>query len=303
MQIKYTFSGHETFICKHFWLKKGYDFIKQGGKFSAENAVISLGVGKNMVSSIRYWLKAFGLTDEDVPQAIADFLLGEDGRDAFIEDIGTIWLLHYSLIKTGKASIYSLFFNEFIRKRRADSFTKAQLHEFLKLIGEEGTFLYNEKTITSDISTLVRNYLKPKKEKSNIEDNFVGLLIELDLIRKTEKYKTEFGDKADNSNKEESYEVVVDNKDDLPYQIVLFAILEQLKENKGNSISFNNLLNEKNSPGRIFILSAEGLFEKIEEITRNYSAIVYSETAGNKELQVKEPFNKFEILDAYYKSI
>ena len=25
---KLTFSGHETFHCRNFWLKKGYDFIK-----------------------------------------------------------------------------------------------------------------------------------------------------------------------------------------------------------------------------------------------------------------------------------
>ncbi|RYG02779.1 MAG: DUF4007 family protein, partial [Chitinophagaceae bacterium] len=23
---KYTFSGHETFHCRHLWLKKGYEF-------------------------------------------------------------------------------------------------------------------------------------------------------------------------------------------------------------------------------------------------------------------------------------
>ena len=31
-----------------------------GGNFNASDAVIALGVGKNMVSSIRYWLKVFG---------------------------------------------------------------------------------------------------------------------------------------------------------------------------------------------------------------------------------------------------
>ena len=27
MNIKYTFSGHESFPCKSLWLKKGYDFV------------------------------------------------------------------------------------------------------------------------------------------------------------------------------------------------------------------------------------------------------------------------------------
>ena len=52
--IKLIFSGHGTFKCKTHWLKRGYDFICDGGNFNAEDAVIGLGVGKNMVSSIKY---------------------------------------------------------------------------------------------------------------------------------------------------------------------------------------------------------------------------------------------------------
>ncbi|RZJ86878.1 MAG: DUF4007 family protein, partial [Hymenobacter sp.] len=58
------FQGHDTFLCRNNWLKKGYDFIQAGGNFNDADAVVQLGVGKNMVTSIRYWMKAFGLTDE-----------------------------------------------------------------------------------------------------------------------------------------------------------------------------------------------------------------------------------------------
>lgn len=54
------FSGHETFRCKTHWLKRGYDFICNECNFNDEDAVVRLGVGKNMVSSIKYWMKAFG---------------------------------------------------------------------------------------------------------------------------------------------------------------------------------------------------------------------------------------------------
>jgi len=60
-KTKYTFSGHESFQCKSLWLKKGYDFMSQNKDFNAADAVVDLGVGKNMVSSIRFWMKAFGL--------------------------------------------------------------------------------------------------------------------------------------------------------------------------------------------------------------------------------------------------
>lgn len=49
-----TFSGHETFPFRYAWLKKGLDgLIKKPTLFTSEDAVIDLGVGKNMVRSIR----------------------------------------------------------------------------------------------------------------------------------------------------------------------------------------------------------------------------------------------------------
>lgn len=59
---KLVFSGHESFHCRPLWLKKGYDFIYSKGKFNEPTAVVELGVGKNMVSSINYWMKSFVLT-------------------------------------------------------------------------------------------------------------------------------------------------------------------------------------------------------------------------------------------------
>jgi hypothetical protein len=71
---KPIFSGHETFQCRHLWLKKGCDFVKSGKVFGAEDAVVELGVGKNMVTSIRYWMRAFDLLEGN-DQTIRDHVL------------------------------------------------------------------------------------------------------------------------------------------------------------------------------------------------------------------------------------
>ncbi len=106
------FSGHETFICKHFWPKKGIDFLQNGNSFSDEDAFVKLGVGKNKVASIQYWIKAIGLVDSDEkPTQLAEMIFSVDGYDPYLEDIATIWLLHYLLITSNIASIYSIVFN------------------------------------------------------------------------------------------------------------------------------------------------------------------------------------------------
>ncbi len=290
------FSGHDSFVCKTFWLKKGFDFIRQNQRsFADEFAVVDLGVGKNMVTAISYWLKAYGIVDWN--NELTEFgnrLFNNNGYDPYLESIGSIWLLHYSLIKTNKASLYNLFFNDF-RKGRFE-FTKEQLSNFLlRKVEAAGRGNISTSTISTDIAVFIRNYNK-KDTKSNkdVEDDFSNLMVDLQLLT-SEAVKN-----ADN-RLVEWYHMTSDIRFDLPYQIVLFTILEN--ENYGNSISFHELHTGFNSPGCVYALSEDGLYQKLHEISNHFHEdIVYKETAGVRELQFKKTAkpNKWQVLHDYY---
>ena len=292
--MKYLFSGHESFICKHFWLKKGYDFINENGDFQYETAVMDLGVGKNMVNSIEHWMKSYGLLDKS--NSITEFskkiFRERGGLDSFIESLATNWLLHYSLIITNRSSLYNIFFNDF-RKGRTD-FTKEQLLSFMKRQIEDEAKSVNDNTLNNDISVFIRSYLKPsyKDTKIEIEEDFLSLMIDLDLMK---SYKSENAE----GKIVEWYQVENKIQVDLPAEVVFFAILDN--PNYGKSISFQELLNGFNSPGVIFALNEEGLYNKLDTIVNTYKGITMSETAGIRELQLKTTFNKWDIINDYYK--
>ncbi|UII20847.1 DUF4007 family protein [Fulvivirga ligni] len=275
-----TFSGHDTFHCRHFWLKKGYDLTAQNKPFN-DDAVLNLGVGRNMVTAIRYWLRAFDILNEsDELNDLAKKIFDDKGWDPFLEDEGTLWLLHYQLAKKQHASIYNIIFSE-LRKFRPE-FT---LKHFLDFIDrEKGEF--NQNTLKKDFQVFQRTYLATKDEK-DLEESLSGLLTELGLVREIKREKKSY--------------LNIENKKrpELPYQIVLFAILDN--EDYGNSISFRSFYNEKNGIGNIFALSEDGLFEKISQITENYKDITFVNEAGVRELQFKS--NKpaaIKILEDYY---
>ena len=289
------FSGHDSFICKNLWLKKGYDFVQKKGKsFNDELAVVDLGVGKNMVNSINHWLTSFGIIAKSGITNIGHYLFNDNkGKDPYLESIGSIWLLNYNLIKTNAASIYNLFFNEF--RTNKPIFTKQQLADFiqrkLNALEQKGT---NINTIGADITVLIRNYLNPelRNKKIDIEDEFSSLLIDLQLM---DSYQSEnaLGENV------EWYSVEGNLRIDLPWQIILFTILDN--DNYGKSIPFYELMNSLNSPGNVFVLNEEGLLDKIEDMTNRYRReIIYSESAGIKELQIKGQLDKWKILDEYY---
>ncbi|MGB3507947.1 MAG: DUF4007 family protein [Microcoleaceae cyanobacterium] len=58
--VNSVFARHETFHQRFGWLKKGFDAAQNNPEvFLKEDATVHLGVGKNMVRSIRYWCNTF----------------------------------------------------------------------------------------------------------------------------------------------------------------------------------------------------------------------------------------------------
>lgn len=189
---RYCFCGHESFLCKAQWLKKGYDFASTGHGFNQPDAVVRLGVGKNMVASIRFWLRAFGLIDATGVRGIASYLFDDaTGRDPYCEDVNTLWVLHYRLVTAGVASLYGLVFLEFQRQSR--EFDREQLLAFVrrKCDSPEQRTAFNENTVRKDISVLLRSYSPPAALKS-IED-FGALLLPLGLLRRRGSAREVYG--------------------------------------------------------------------------------------------------------------
>jgi hypothetical protein len=286
MSKKYTFSGHESFQCRHLWLKKGYDYINQGKSFNDEDAVVILGVGKNMVSSIRFWMKSFGiLTQEDKLTHFAHKLLADDGYDPYLEDEASLWLLHYQLVSNEFASTYSIVFNEL--RREKIEFTKENFVAFVKRKSEfEKNFNPNPKTLQEDFSVLSKMYLRSDAQAKDKEDSFSGLLTELNLI------------KSYNKGKDELFMIENNERPEIPDEVILYVLLNN--KSFDLSINLNNIEQDYNSIGSVFALNRPGLLSKIESLGSKHSYIVYNDQAGIKELQFKKKPSAVSILDKYY---
>ena len=239
-----------------------------------------------MVSSIRFWLKAFNIIDyKDIPTEFGMRLFDdENGYDPFLEDEASLWLLHYHLVKNGFSSIYSIIFNEFRKEKLF--FNKETFVNYMKRIGESNPDLnLNENTIAKDFIVFANLY-KSDPESKDVEDSFSGILSEIELLKTTGK------------GKDEQFFIENSERDNLPELIVLYAILDNL--NYGNSISLNSLEFDLNSPGSIFALNRSGLMNKISEIVSEFKDVTFTDQAGVKELQFKNKADAYTILDTYY---
>lgn len=134
------FSGHQTFVARNGWLEKGVRLIQDDpGGFLAADSVVRLGVGKNMVESIKYWCLQTGLVEDgDKPSTmrctdLGRFLFGDGdtpGVDPFLEDDASLWLLHYQMVAHAPLSTWSMMLNHYnksaFRKKDADAIKMAE---------------------------------------------------------------------------------------------------------------------------------------------------------------------------------
>ncbi len=289
---RYKFSGHETFQCRHFWLKKGYDFVKSGEAFKSKEALVKLGVGKNMITSISHWMKAFKVADNESGELtkFGHYVFGEEGKDPYLEDIGTLFLLHYNIMTNPQqASIYQMTFEEF-RKTRIDSeFTAELIFDFVtrKLKKEQEAF--SEKSLQNDVKVFLRTYeTSSKRGSKSIEDDFSSVLIELDLI-----------DPIQNTfiNGEQVCRIKYNERDDLDKLIYLYAILDQFEGSESVSVKeIQSAVSDK------FLCNREGTEEKLNALSEA-GYIVYKQDAGRKEVQLKNKLSKWDVLNKYYGNV
>ncbi len=288
-QTKLTFSGHDSFHCRHLWLKKGYDYIKKGKKFSDNDSVVELGVGKNMVASIKHWMKAFDLVDEndELSELSHKIFNDENGWDKYLEDDATLWILHHNIVKKGYATTYNWIFNE-LRKEKIE-FTQKNFFDFVnRKLQSKNIRPISPNTINSDFSVFIKMYLRTDKQNNDKEDTFSGILTELDLIKELTKDKSAY--------------FLIENKEreDIPEEVLLYAILSD--ERFDRSVNVRSLEIEDNSIASIFAITRTGLISKIESIANNkqFSFVRYSDHAGIKELQFEEKKNPLDVLKNYY---
>ena len=281
---KPTLSGHETFPLRYGWLKKAFDAIEQSpaegdnrSVFTGDDAIARFGVGKNMVASIRHWARFAGITDDTLGKKriettpLGKLLFGSDGIDPYLESPNSLWLIHWHLSGHPEKTTWFWAFNHF----SALSFERDNLvQNICGLVGDRGWSRTSEATIRRDVSCFLRTYAAlPAAGQANYEDALESPLIELGLI------------KSDGTR--DGFRFVRGPKPTMDVGVFCYAVTDYWSESSSgaNTLSFEALMHEPGSPGRVFMLDENSLIELLDQLDSHTDGIYrWSETAGLKQL-------------------
>ena len=181
-----AFGRHESFPLRFGWITKGLEALADDPKiFTREDATVVLGVGKNMVGSIRYWLQATRIAHRDPktnilkPTPLAEIVFGDDG-DPYLEDEGTIWLLHWLLASNPReATAIYWFFNHFHKPAFTTEEAVTGLTDFAK---RELSTRTSATTLKGDAQLVLRMYSRTTASaRITLEDALDSPLAMLDL--------------------------------------------------------------------------------------------------------------------------
>jgi len=274
------FSGHETFPLRYGWLKKAFDAVAKTedipnikSVFLDDNAIAQLGVGKNMVASMRHWAAAVGFINKNGTQTteLGKLLLGSNGLDPYLEYPSTLWLIHWHLCGHPEKTTWFWVFNYFY----GESFERDHLVSGLeKLANDRSWKNVAIATIRRDVECFVRTYAaKAPTAKTVYEDALECPLAELGLIKPI--------------GKRDGFRLVRGAKSSLGKGVFLYALLdfwESFSPNT-NTLSFEAIAHEPGSPGRVFLLNENDLFDYLIEINEHTDErYKWSETAGLKQV-------------------
>ena len=278
------FSGHETFPLRYGWLKKVFDAIRESEGlednrtvFTGQNAIARFGVGKNMVSSMRYWAAASGVIQDNAKKGhiattpLGRRLLSDDGLDPYTENPATSWLVHWHLCgreaKTTWFWAFSYFPHIFFER-------ETMVNAALKLAKDRQWKRASPTTLKSDVTCFIRTYASSYTQgHGSGEEALESPLTELGLIRQV--------------GRRDGFRFAYGEKPSLGMGVFSYAVHDFWSRHNPNAqaLSFEALAHEPGSPGRVFLLHENDMVNRLGSLGQfSRGAYEWSETAGLKQL-------------------
>jgi hypothetical protein len=282
-KIKIRLQGHEKFALRDGWLTKGLSIIdKRPDAFLGSEGPDLFGIGNNMVKSLRYWMKAFKLIEEN-PGVGAK--LSELGKiilqnDVYLEKNFTLWILHSQIAKNiADATTWYMFFNKCnVIDMEKDEIEKILYREISQYVMGQP---FSENSLKNDVDVLLNMYSK-NKVNSDPEDKSQSPFANLGLVKNTENLYSQTSPK----------------RRDIDEWVVLYELAEMMRDK--NEISIERVLNGTCGISHIYQVKpvlANELLDRLDAA----EYIRVDRTAGLDMIYRTKAFTTESVMADYYK--
>lgn len=251
------YGQHQSFYLRDRWLSKVIRHLKTDERFFYDKeAFEKMGLGKNMVKSLRYWVVATGVVEEvlndqrkkihritNLGHLIFEF-------DRFIKYQETAAILHYQMVKQKEpSSSWYWYFNYY----KESIITKDHLLKDLIIwVQENEKKNVSEQSLKRDIDCLIKLYTAGQSTNDPEE------VIQSPL----NKIKLVVEEKGIIYKKNTSLA-------DIGLGALMFVLLDYKQRNGISNISVDDLVSEKTLWGKVFNMKRSSIVNALNELTNH----------------------------------
>jgi hypothetical protein len=292
----YTFARHETFHVRDGWLFKGLEAVQADAcALYARDAHHGLGIGLNMLKSLCYWLQATNLVQAVPAKGISRPPLRPTrlatlvyAHDPYLEDLGTLWLLHLELAANrSMATFWYWAFNECTQRECTEEQLVRGVQHFLEAHEAPGVAV---SSLHKDARCFLRTYVPwdsqghPNAPTDTLDSPFIWL----GLLRE--------------SAASGHYAFQVGPHRNLPAWLFAYTLYRFKEQTKPAEVVFSleDVRWAPLSPGRLLCLDTRAILMYLEELEQQTSYAHVLQTAGLNLVTLDESIKAFDILTAYY---
>lgn len=306
---KPRYSGHETFVCRYAWLPKVVaELTKPDGHHlfqDEDEAMVSLGVGKNMVRSAKFWAESAQIIEdrEGGGHQVTVFgreLLGHDGHDTYLERPETLWLLHWKIATNPSRPLFH--WEQMLNFWHRPEFSESDAMPFLEKALPKDQQGKSKRTLADGFRVFVNSYVPTRGRKGEIaEDNLDCPFAELGLIRIAGQRL------AANQNRELTYSFNIEARPAITSELFAYC-LQEFWTNSGKyreekSLGSRIICSESGSPGQVFKLPEAALTILLDSLSSATDrALVFEESQSMQQVWRKRPMVMEVLLEAIYNS-
>lgn len=305
----FRFSGHETFACRYAWLPKAALQVSKEPNILTpsreDEAMVKLGVGKNMVRSIRFWAETFDIiVPNKQGHAVTDFgrhLLLDDPRkpalDPYLEDIQTLWLLHWKLATNVEDPVFAWDF--LLSRFQEPELTTSSVFDAVEKATISLEKKLSESTLEQQFEIFLHSYVPTRGRKGELrEDNLDCPLVELGLLEQVGHRPG----KRSNGKPEPIYVFRRELKPEISPMLFAYCVDEfwRLRHPDEKTLSFQLLASGHGSPGQVFKLPEDDLHHRVEALAIETGGFFeFRESSSISSLSRKDHDKPIPLADIY----
>ncbi len=296
------FSGHETFPLRYAWLPKAFQALENDpqGLADDEEAMIRLGIGKNMLFAIRFWIEVAGVAraGEDRSYHVTDFaraVFGSHGLDPYLEDIRTLWLIHWNIATHRERPVFAWQF--LLNDWQQPELCRSELIDVF--LAESARFgrPRSRITVTQHLDIFLHCYLPTQRGPRSVKEDVLDCpLIELELLREVGERRTDKG------RREPIFAFRREPKTEISDGLLAYCLIDFWNQERPReqTLSFRDVAVDRNSVGQVFKLPEADLRDRLERLETTTGGALFYRASAAQPMIGRRPKAKAADLAAAY---